>query len=81
MKGTLKLGIYYSSHVDLPLIGYSNFDWVTCGDDHKATTCYVVYLGTGSISWCSKKKSTIALSTTKAEYTVTNEAAKQITWL
>ena len=56
---------------------------VLIGQDayRNSTTSYVVYLGAGLVSWCSKKQSTIALSTTKSEYTVANEATKEITWL
>ena len=50
-------------------------------DDHRSTTGYVVYLGAGPFSWCSKKQSTIALSTIEAEYTAANEVAKEMTWL
>ena len=63
------MGIYYSFHGDISLIGYSDFDWAGSVDDRKSTTGYVVYLGAGPVSWCSKKKSTIALSTIAAEYT------------
>ena len=81
VKGTLTMGIYYSFHGDISLIGYLDSDWAGSVDDRKSTIGYVVYLGAGPISWCSKKQSTIALSTTEAEYTMANEAAKEITWL
>ena len=55
VKGTLMMGIYYSFHGDISLIGYSDFDWVGCANDRKSTIGYVVYLGAGPISWCSKK--------------------------
>ena len=81
VKGTLTMGIYYSFHGDISLIGYSDSDWAGSVDDRKSTTGYVAYLGTGPVSWCSKKKSTIALSTIAAEYTMANEVAKEMTWL
>ena len=70
------MGIYQSSHTDRSLIGYSDFDWAGCANDCKSTKGYVVYLDAGPISWCSKKQSTIALSTIEAKYTTTNEATK-----
>lgn len=81
VQGTLKMGVYYPSHGDLQLVGYSDSDWVGCADDRKSTTGYVISLGSGPISWCSKKQYTIDLSTIEAEYTSANEAAKEITWL
>ena len=38
-------------------------------------------LGTGLISWCSKKQNATALSTTKAEYIAATSAACQAVWI
>jgi hypothetical protein len=38
-------------------------------------------LGGGCISWSSKKQTTIALSTTEAEYTALTFALKQLIWI
>ena len=49
VKGTLTMGIYYSFHEDISLIGYSDSDWARSMDDHKSTIGYVVYLGASPI--------------------------------
>ena len=37
--------------------------------------------GSAPISWCSKKKATVALSSTKAEYNAATLAAQECVWL
>ena len=38
-------------------------------------------LGSGAISWCSKRQPTVSLSTTEAEYRAAAMAAQESTWL
>ena len=50
-------------------------------DDRRSTTRYVFTLGGGPICWKSSVQSTVALSTTEAEYMAVAEAAKEALWL
>jgi len=63
------------------LIGYSDSDWAGSYDDRKSTSGYVFCLGTNVISWCSRKQSSIALSSAEAEYIAANEAVFLSVWL
>jgi hypothetical protein len=47
----------------------------------RSTTGYVFLLGEAPVSWASKKQSTIALSSTEAEYMACTHATKEILWL
>lgn len=72
VKGTLRHDIMFSSGVrgDAGLIWYSDSDW--CGDivDRRSIARYMfMYLG-ALISWCSKKKPAVALSTCEVEYII-----------
>jgi len=60
--------------------GYSDADWGS-RHDHKSVGGYLFLLNGGAISWASKKQSSIALSTTEAEYMGMTQAAKEIVWL
>ena len=60
--------------------GYSDADWGS-GEDRKSIGGFVFLLNGGAISWTSKKQSSIALSTTEAEYMAMTQAAKEILWL
>jgi hypothetical protein len=58
----------YASSVDLSLQGYVDADWVGSAMDWKSTSgCYFT-LGSTMIFWCSRKQSSMALSTAEAEY-------------
>ncbi|XP_059436736.1 glutamate receptor 2.1-like [Corylus avellana] len=50
-------------------------------DDRRSTTGYVFTLAGGPICWRSMIQSTVAMSTTEAEYIVVAKAAKKALWL
>eukprot|EP00253_Pinus_taeda_P015702 PITA_15702 len=50
-------------------------------DDRKSTSGYVFHMGSGAISWASKKQPIVALSTTEAEYVAATAAACQAVWM
>ena len=65
--GTVGYGLRYSSSVDLSLQGYVDADWVGSAMDQKSTSNFCFTLGSSMVSWCSRKHSSVALSTAKAE--------------
>ncbi|CAH9081524.1 unnamed protein product [Cuscuta europaea] len=81
IAGTLDYGLWYGSVKDFKLRGYTDNDWAGCVDDRKSTSSSVFDLGTGAITWSSKKKDTVALSSSEAEYIAAGAAAKQALWL
>ena len=60
--------------------GYSDADWGS-GHDRRSVGSFVFLANGGAISWASKKQTSIALSTTEAEYMSMTQAAKEIVWL
>jgi len=60
--------------------GYSDADWGS-GEDPKSVGGFVFLLNGAAVSWASKKQTSIALSTTEAEYMAMALAAKEILWL
>ncbi|XP_038904408.1 secreted RxLR effector protein 161-like [Benincasa hispida] len=67
LKGTPGLGILYQKGEKLNLVGFSDSDYVGDLNDRKSTPGYIFMLGSGAISWSSKKQPIITLSTTEAE--------------
>eukprot|EP00253_Pinus_taeda_P004706 PITA_04706 len=56
-------------------------DWAGSVDDQKSTSTYVFHMGSGAISWASKKQSIVPLPTTEAEYVAATAAACQAVWM
>ncbi|GKC20591.1 uncharacterized mitochondrial protein-like protein [Tanacetum coccineum] len=79
LKGTTSFGIKYKWGNDMRLVGYSSHNIDI--DDGQSTIGYVFYLGTSSITWCSQKKTTVALSSCEAKFMEATTAACQIIWL
>jgi len=77
LKGTTNVGLWYPNESNIPLSGFSNFDYAGCKLDSKSTsgTCHL--LGSSLISWNSKKKACVALSIAEAEYIAAGHACAQ----
>ncbi|KAH9308099.1 hypothetical protein KI387_036010, partial [Taxus chinensis] len=50
-------------------------------DDMKSTSGFVFFLGSGLISWGSKKQTCVLRSSTKLEYRATGGAVCEVIWL
>jgi hypothetical protein len=66
LKGTLYYGISYDGDHDFTLSGYTDSNWDGSASDRKRNLGCCFSLGSAMISWKSRKKSSIALSTTEA---------------
>eukprot|EP00253_Pinus_taeda_P019033 PITA_19033 len=63
------------------LSGYTDSDWADSVDDRKSTAGYVFSLGSGAVTWTSKKQQAVALSSTEAEYRGAVKASCEAVWL
>jgi hypothetical protein len=59
--------------------GYTDSDWAS-QVHHHLISAYVFRIGTGAITWSSKKQSLVALSCMKVEYIAQTHAAKEAIW-
>ena len=66
---------------ELRLKGYSDADWAGDRDERKSTSGYALILGGGDVSWCSKKKTYVALSTMEYEYVACAATMQEAVWL
>ena len=62
------------------VVGYCDSEYGDL-DKHRSTTCYVFTFAKAPVSWKSTLQSTVALSTTEAEYMAVTEAVKEVIWL
>ena len=81
LQGTRNLGICYKKGEKSNLVGYTDSDYAGDQDDGRSTSGYVFMLGTGAISWSSKKQSIVTLSSTEAEFVAATACACQAIWL
>jgi hypothetical protein len=68
LKGTPNLGLMYEKTSEYRLSGFCDADYAGDRMERKSTSGNCQLLGKNLISWASKRQSTIALSTTEAEY-------------
>jgi hypothetical protein len=84
LKGTrdmeLQLG---GSSPALSLIGYCDSDYANDPgrEGRRSVAGYCFSLGSGVVSWSSKKQKTLADSTCAAEYMAASEAGRELVWL
>ena len=81
LSGTLELGITFTADSDDNLVGYTDSDEAGLIDGRKSTGGYVFMLSGGDLSDQSKLQSTVALSSTEAEYMAITEAGKEALWI
>jgi len=63
------------------LTGYTDSDYVRSIDDKKSTSGYAFHFGKNMISWESKKKPIVSVSSTEAEYVAATTKACHAVWL
>jgi hypothetical protein len=81
LRGTVGYGLRYASGVDMRLLGYADADWAGSAVDRKSTFGCCSTLGSTMVSWCSRKQSSVALSTTEAKYPALSVAVREAMWL
>ena len=76
IKGTLDLKLTYKEPLRT-LERYTGADWAGNLDTQRLTSKFLFNLGSGAISWSSKRQPTVALSSCKAEYMGQTQAIKK----
>jgi len=81
LRGTLEYGLTYgrsngNSHGH-DLTGFTDADWAADEETRRSVGVYIYILYGGVISWYSKRQTTIALLSYKAEYMAQTQASKE----
>jgi hypothetical protein len=87
LNGTRQFGLSYVTRCGsepvqeaLQLRVYSDSNWGN-SDDGRSVSGMLAQIGDASVCWTSKKQSTVALSSSEAEYVAASEAARELVWL
>ena len=82
LKGTAQSGITFKSSLSTNLgPNFADADWAGNPNDRRSTTGFIFFLHSGPISWRSQRQSTVALSSTEAEYMAISDASREAIWL
>jgi hypothetical protein len=80
LNGTRDLELVYRGRLH-PLQGYTDADWGGDTATRRSTSGYLFNVGSGVISWSSKRQPTVALSSCESEYMGQTQATKEAIWL
>jgi hypothetical protein len=78
---TPDIGLWYSASFSLALHGFSDADFAGCRLDRKSTYGTCQFLVSSLVSWSSHKQSSVAQSTTEAEYVAAASCCSQLLWI
>lgn len=89
IKGTINTCIFFSKGTpnatntpkQLLLTGYSDASYASCVDTRRSFSGYVFTLNNCTISWCSQKQRSVAVSSTESEYMALSLTARNAIWL
>ncbi|CAK1547641.1 unnamed protein product [Leptosia nina] len=77
LKGTLSFGLCFRSNENNTLESYSDADYANDPVTRRSTTGYVFMKNGAAITWNSQRQTTVALSTTEAEFMASCSATKE----
>nr|GEW77814.1 zinc finger, CCHC-type [Tanacetum cinerariifolium] len=75
------IGLWYPKGTGIEIIVYADSDHARDYVDRKSTSSICTFMGCCLTSWFSKKQTTLAISTTKAEYVSAGKACQQALWM
>ena len=81
IRGTVEYGLVYERRGSVQLAGFTNADWEICVEDWKSTSGCYFSIGSGVVSWFSRKQKSVALSSVEAEYMASIMASCEGMWL
>jgi hypothetical protein len=81
LKGPQSYTLTLGGKNSLSLMGYSDSDYANCVDTSRSIGGYCFTLGSGMISWSSRKQPTVTDSSCYAEYIALHDAAHEVTFM
>ncbi|KAI3505835.1 hypothetical protein L1887_28122 [Cichorium endivia] len=81
LKGTKAMGLWYPIGDNFKLQAFTDSDHAGCKLDRKSTSGGCQFLGGRLVSWSSKKRNCVALSSAEAEYVAASTCCSQVLWM
>ncbi|KAK9769258.1 putative Integrase catalytic domain-containing protein [Seiridium cardinale] len=80
LRTTIDLELVYRGD-SINLQGFSDADWAGDRETRRSTSGYIFNLGSGAVSWSSKRQPTVSLSSCESELKGQTQATKEAIWL
>ena len=77
VRDIVDYGLKYGVNQKINLEGYVDSDWAGSAIDKKSTSWCCFSMGSGVISWFSRKQSCVEMSTAEAEYVLVQLVVRQ----
>ena len=68
IKGTTTFSVFYRQGGNHQLVGYFDSDYAGDVEDRRSTLGYLILLSSRVVSWSSRKRPAVSLSTTEAKF-------------
>ena len=81
LKGTRSYTLSLGGNNPIALSSYSDSDYANCMDTSRSVGGYCFTLGSGMVSWSSRKQKTVADSSCYAEYIALHDASHEVVFL
>lgn len=73
--------LFYPCGEEIEIVCFSDSDFAADLDSRKSTTGYAIFIGKSLVTWRSVKQTTVATSTTNAEFIAAATAATDVLWI
>ena len=81
LQGTKALNLALGGpHEDIILKAYVDASWANDLEDRKSTSGCIVLICDSAVTWFSRKQTSVALSTTEAEYVAASSCVQEVLW-
>ena len=81
LAGTKDYSIVYDGKTAKGIAAYTDSDWASDPITRQSVTSYFFKLARGPIIWQSQAQTTVAHSSTEAEYMVMSDCSRQVSWI
>lgn len=81
LNSTKNYSLVLGEKQDIKLTSYRDLDWASDINNRHSISGYAFMLGSGAISWRSKKHPTVITSSMEAQYVASDYVVKEVIWL